>query len=148
MKNRIVLAAAGIVLSFGLTASGSPIKTSEEAATSVWDGVYTVEQAERGEPLYESGCAECHGPSLGGDDMSPPLVGSDFLWDWNGLSVGDLFERLRLSMPDGKPRSMTNQEKADVLAFMLLKNEFPAGNNELESSTRALSPIAFEAVKP
>jgi mono/diheme cytochrome c family protein len=149
MRIRFALVvAAGMALTLGLGASENSPEASEETPSSVWDGIYTLEQAERGEPLYTRGCGECHGPDLGGDDMSPPLIGSDFVWDWNGLTVGDLFERLRISMPDGKPRSMTNQEKADVLAFMLLKNDFPAGDSELASSTRALSPIAFEAVKP
>lgn len=116
--------------------------------SSVWDGIYTEEQALRGEPLYATGCGECHGQGLQGDDMSPPLVGSDFLWDWNGLSVGDLFERLRISMPEGDPKSMTNQEKADVFAFMLLKNQFPVGEQELPDSTKALREIALEAVQP
>ena len=120
---------------------------SAQPAQSVWDGIYTAEQAERGDSLYAKGCAECHGPDLAGDDMAPPLVGDDFLWDWNGLSVGDLFERLRVSMPDGDARSMTNQEKADVLAFVLLKNDFPVGETELANRTQALKPIAFEAAK-
>ena len=131
-----------------LTPSLGGKETSGEAPTSVWDGIYTEEQAQRGEPLYAKGCAECHGIELEGDDMSPPLVGSDFLWDWSGLTVGDLFERLKISMPEGDPRSMTTQEKADVLAFMLLKNDFPVGDKELASSTQALRPIVFEAVKP
>ncbi len=85
---------------------------------------------------------------LEGIDDSPPLSGDDFLWDWNELSVGDLFERIRVSMPDGKENSVTKQEKADVLAFVLQKNDFPTGETEIEASTQALRPIAFLAVKP
>ena len=115
---------------------------------SVWDGVYTTEQAERGRELYAEGCGECHGVGLEGDDMSPPLVGSDFLWDWNGLSVGDLFERIRLSMPEDKVKSMTDQEKADVLAFMFAENQMPPGEAELAAKTGDLTHIAIEAVAP
>ena len=120
--------------------SGSP--------TSIWDGIYTEEQAERGAALYVSGCGDCHGAGLEGDDMSPPLIGSDFLWDWDGTTVGDMFERLRISMPDGDAKSMSTQEKADVLAYMYQQNGFPAGEQELAKSTSALRGIAFSAVEP
>lgn len=115
---------------------------------SVWDGIYTEEQARRGEPLYTKDCASCHGPAMEGGEMSPALVGGEFLWNWNGLSVGDLFERLRISMPDGKPRTVSPQDKADILAYMLYKNNYPAGKEELTASSDALRPVAFEAVKP
>ena len=121
---------------------------AEEDQESIWDGIYTVEQAERGAPLYAKGCAECHGEALEGDDMNPPLLGSDFLWDWNGLSVGDLFERVVISMPEGDPKSMTTQEKADVIAFMLMKNELPAGEQELAASTADLRHYRIDAIKP
>ncbi len=130
---------------------GSVLSAQEPAADtdlSVWDGIYTQEQAERGATFYAKGCADCHGDGLAGDDISPPLIGVDFMWDWNGLSVGDLFERVRLSMPDGDPRSMTTQEKADVLAYVFSRNLIPAGDRELPDSTSALRPIAFAAVQP
>ncbi len=115
---------------------------------TVWDGVYTQEQADRGKVSYEKGCAECHGPALEGDDMSTPLVGSDFLYAWDGLTLGDLFERIRISMPDGKANSMTRQEKADTLAYVLSENEMPSGDKELAPKAADLSPIAFKATKP
>ena len=129
-------------LAYGLSVS------AQDTATSVWDGVYTEEQAQRGDLVYAKSCAECHGEALEGMDDSPPLAGSDFLWDWNELSVGDLFERLRVSMPDGKANSVSKQEKADALAFILRTNEFPAGDTEIAPSTQALRPIAILAVKP
>ena len=118
------------------------------AASSIWDGVYTAEQAERGAESYVKGCAECHGNALEGDDMSPPLIGADFLWDWNGLTLGDMFERIKISMPDGKPRTMSDQEKADVLAYMLRENEVPAGEGEIEARVSTLKPIQFLAAAP
>lgn len=145
MKSRtpffLALAATlGLAAYVGAQASG--------AAASIWDGVYTAEQAERGAELYAQGCAECHGNGLEGDDMSPPLIGDDFLWDWNGLTLGDMFERIKISMPDGKPRTMSDQEKADVLAYMLRENEMPAGENEIEARVAALKPIQFLATAP
>jgi hypothetical protein len=70
---------------------------------SVWDGIYTEEQAKRGGPLYSEQCASCHGPELMGGEMAPPLASGDFLSGWDGLTVGDLFERIRISMPQNAP---------------------------------------------
>ncbi len=119
-----------------------------QTATSVWDGVYTEEQSARGNDLYRDGCAECHGEGLEGGEMEPALTGGEFMYNWNGLSVGDLLERLRVSMPYGAPRTMSLQEKADVLAYMLAENGVPAGTVELASSVAALRSISFDAVKP
>lgn len=117
-------------------------------AQSVWDGIYTEEQAQRGDPLYQQSCAECHGPDLTGGEMAPSLGGGEFVWNWNGLSVGDLFERLRISMPQGVPGSVSRQEKADILAFLLEANDFPAGDTELANRTQMLVGIDFLAEKP
>src|SRR5262245_45606731 len=66
---------------------------------SQWEGVYTVEQAQRGEPLYSQYCASCHGADLSGGEMAPALTGGEFASNWNDLSLGELFERMRISMP-------------------------------------------------
>jgi mono/diheme cytochrome c family protein len=66
---------------------------------SVWDGVYTQAQADRGKQGYAEQCASCHGPELTGGEMAPALAGGEFLAGWDGLTVGDLFERIRISMP-------------------------------------------------
>lgn len=116
--------------------------------TSIWDGVYTSEQARRGEPLYVAECAECHGDDLAGLDMAPALAGEEFLYNWEGLSLGDLFERLRISMPQGDPRSVSGQEKADILAYMLEAAGLPAGDTELARRTDALRDVSIVAVQP
>ena len=134
-----VCAAIGTILSVALLGQGPQ---------SVWSGVYTVEQAGRGALLYEETCAECHGPGLEGGETAPALAGADFRWNWNGLSVGDLFERLRVSMPEGNPRRLGRGEKAEVLAFMLQQNGFPDGDVELRDRTEQLRSIAFETTQP
>ena len=58
------------------------------AGPSVWDGVYTADQAKRGETAYLQACAGCHGTGLEGGDMTPPLVGGAFTSNWNDLTVG------------------------------------------------------------
>ena len=114
---------------------------------SVWEGVYTEEQAKRGGPLYSEQCASCHGPELMGGEMAPPLASGDFLSGWDGLTVGDLFERIRISMPQNAPGTLTGQQNADILAFMLSVNKFPAGKTELYRQSEMLKEIRFEAAK-
>jgi len=115
---------------------------------SVWDGVYTEEQAKRGEPLYRKECASCHGDVLTGGESAPPLTGGAFLSNWNGLTLGDLFDRIRKTMPLSAPGRLTRQQDADILAFMLSVNKFPAGKTELYRQSEMLKEIRFEAAKP
>ena len=144
-------AAVAVVASVaGSAPPGAGAARSAAAAQgrSVWSGVYTTAQAERGAPLYEAECGECHGPELEGGETAPPLAGADFRWAWSGLSVGDLFERLRVSMPEGRPRALTRAQKVDVLAYMLQENAFPAGDRDLPGRAARLNAIAFEALEP
>ena len=115
---------------------------------SVWDAVFTSEQAKRGQPLYNKECGACHGSSLSGGESAPPLAGSEFLSTWNGLTVGDLFERVRKTMPAGKPGKLSREVNADIVAFLLAFNEFPAGEKELPRLTEVLADIRIEATKP
>jgi S-disulfanyl-L-cysteine oxidoreductase SoxD len=117
------------------------------APTSVVDGVYTPEQAKRGEALYGQFCASCHGPALTGGEMAPALTGGDFATDWIGLTLNDLFERIRVSMPQDQPGSLSRQQNADVLAFMLSAGKYPAGKSELPKEGEVLKTIKFEAPK-
>jgi quinoprotein glucose dehydrogenase len=114
---------------------------------SIWDGVYTEEQANRGKQGYADQCASCHGPELTGGEMAPALSGGDFMSDWDGLTVGDLFERIRISMPQNAPGSLSGQQNADILAFVLASNKFPSGSTELAKEAMILKTIKFEAKK-
>ncbi|HKE35774.1 MAG TPA: cytochrome c [Candidatus Acidoferrum sp.] len=115
---------------------------------SVWDGVYTEEQAKRGEAVYKKECGACHGEMLTGGESAPPLTGGGFQANWNGLTLGDLFDRIRKTMPQSKPGSLTRQQDSDVLAFMLNMNKFPAGKTELYRQSEMLKEIRFETKKP
>ena len=115
-----------------------------QTTRSVWDGVYTEDQAKRGAAVYAKECAACHGADLNGGESAPPLVGGSFLSNWNTLTVGDLFERIRESMPQDNPGRLSRQQDADVLAFMLQTNEFPAGKTELDKQTEVLKLIGFK----
>ena len=132
--------AAGMAPGGGLAAAGQ--------SRTTWDGIYTEVQAARGEGLYQEWCASCHAPDLSGGDVAPGLVGGEFVWNWSGLTVGQLFDRLRISMPQENPSDVTRSQKADILAFMLLVNEFPSGEHELADRTQMLDQIMFEALEP
>jgi mono/diheme cytochrome c family protein len=116
-----------------------------QTSGSVWDGVYTKEQATRG-ALTSGLCTQCHGDSFQGDP-APPLTGPDFLAKWDGSSVGDLFELIRQTMPDDDPGALTREQYADLLAYIFSLNKFPAGTIELATNAEPLKQIRFEATK-
>ena len=133
---------------FALAAAGTLASLCGQSAASVWDGIYTEEQGGRGQSLYSKECASCHGSSLNGGETAPPLTGAAFMANWNGLTVGDLFERMRVSMPDGRAGTLSRQQNADILAYILNVNQFPAGKTELARETDRLRQIRFLAEKP
>jgi S-disulfanyl-L-cysteine oxidoreductase SoxD len=130
-----------------LMAAGLSMAVLAAADPSVWDGVYTAEQTRRGESAYFSACASCHGTALEGGDMTPPLVGGAFTSNWNDLTVGDLFERIRTSMPLDMPGKLSRQQNADTIAFILKANGWPAGASELAADVAALKQIRIQSVR-
>jgi quinoprotein glucose dehydrogenase len=117
----------------------------QDTQRSVWDGVYTEEQARRGEAAFVQACSNCHGRTLEGADMTPALTGGAFMANWDGLTVGDLFDRIRISMPADRPGSLSRQENVDVVAFILRFNQFPSGKEELPRDIQTLKQIMFKA---
>ena len=145
-----LIAVVGFAACAGARAVTTPVTVAaavQEAKTQ-WDGVYTLEQAKRGETIYAEKCASCHGPDMNGGEMAPGLAGGEFTANWNDLSLGDLFERMRISMPQNAPGSLSRDDNAAVLAHMLNKASYPPGNTELPSQTEALNQIKFLATKP
>ncbi len=138
-----------VALFVGL-AGAAVVSTDVNAQTtkSVWDGVYTDEQAKRGEAVYRQFCTACHGAALTGGEAAGPLTGAQFTANWNGVTVGDLFERIKISMPLDRPGVLTRQQNADVLAFVLSANKFPVGKTELARQSEYLKQIKFEVTKP
>jgi hypothetical protein len=80
--------------------------------------------------------------------MAPPLVGAAFSANYDGQTVADLFDRNRTTMPPGKEGQMGGQENADITAYILKVNQFPAGQAELPSHGMALKGIQYLAFKP
>ncbi len=89
----------------------------------------------------------CHGADLAGDGFAPALAGAEFSGNWNELSVGDFFERIRISMPPTGPNTVTNAQKADIVAHIFNFNKYPAGTTELEPKTEVLKTIKIEMKK-
>jgi mono/diheme cytochrome c family protein len=121
---------------------------SQSAARTVWDSVYSLSQAARGESTYAKTCARCHGASLTGGDESPPLTGGAFLGNWNGLPLSDLQTRIKTTMPTDSVGVYDRQLITDVMAFLLKANGFPAGQTALPSDSDALKEIMVQATKP
>jgi len=115
---------------------------------SVWDGVFTTEQATRGEIAYEQECATCHLADLLGDGIAPALTGAAFDFRWSDLSIGDLFASLRATMPQGAPASLSPQGYIDIISYLLTKNDFPAGDMELPASDEVLNSIMIKSEQP
>jgi S-disulfanyl-L-cysteine oxidoreductase SoxD len=135
--------------SFGLAAIGAFHRLPAQAGSrSVWDGVYTEAQAGRGQALYSQNCASCHGETLAGAEEAPALAGSDFLSNWSGLTAGDLFERIRTTMPLNNPGGLSRPVMCDILAYILSANKFPAGQTELPTATEVLRLIRIDQAKP
>jgi hypothetical protein len=114
---------------------------------SVVDGVYTDAQATRGDEAYKKNCGSCHGPALEGDGFAPALSGTEFLSNWNGTTLGDLYDRVRISMPPENPGSVPPEAKVDIITHLLKANKFPAGQAELASTAETLKDIKFELPK-
>jgi mono/diheme cytochrome c family protein len=114
---------------------------------TVWEGVYTDAQAKRGEALWGDKCAKCHGADLSGGD-APSLVGSEFSANWDDLSLGDLADRLRISMPQDNPQSLSREQTADLVALILKGNKLPPGQTDLPSQSENLKMIKYKANKP
>jgi quinoprotein glucose dehydrogenase len=130
-----------------ILAQGASPGAAESVTTSVWEGVYTREQAARGKTRYFTSCAVCHGPQLQGDSDSPELAGNSFMKRWSDQSVGTLFAYAASQMPIGRPGSLGVQGYADVIAHILATNGFPDGQRELPPGGQLLDRIIIEPKK-
>jgi mono/diheme cytochrome c family protein len=132
-----------IVIAFAALAAALEAQTT----ASVWDGVYTTGQADRGKVSYGKECASCHGQALDGSGTAPPLAGKDFMGNWNGETADDLFEKIQATMPGDRPGQLSREVNADILAYLLASNGFPSGEKVLPSDAAALGKIRFETAR-
>ena len=145
----VVITRATCVIAFAaLAVSALGAQQAGEGRTTN-DKVFAEAQATRGAAVYQEQCASCHGPQLAGIEtlMAPPLAGPEFALSWNDLSVNDLFERIRIGMPKNKPGTLTREQIADALAFILRFNKSPSGSSELSNDADALKAIKIVLAK-
>ena len=131
---------------FGTIVVGTALRAQD--TRSVWEGVYTDAQAKRGEALYFERCVRCDGPMLqGGTDGAGPLTGPTFNGNWNGVPLGQMLDRVRATMPQDKPLTLSRQQTADALAFIFSANKIPPGKAELPRQAEMLNLIQYKASK-
>ena len=118
--------------------------TTEAQESSVWAGVYTEDQAKRGEAASNKFCSSCHGPDLSGGEAGPSLVGVEFIGNWNTLTLADFYDRVNATMPADAPGTLTPQQTSDAMAYVLKMNKYPAGQTELSTDIAALKNIKIE----
>jgi len=140
MELKTVLVAAMMIV---ILAPG--IAVAQKGRISVWDGVYTEAQAERGRALYKQSCSSCHGADLSGSFETPPLVGR-FMPYWSGSTLDALFDYVSTAMPMHNPGALSPGANIDIVAFMLKSNDIPSGPKEL--STGNLKAVNFDPAKP
>ena len=127
----------------------SAAAAAQDAQTvSVWSGVYTADQAKRGEVVANKLCTSCHGPELSGGEAGPPLVGLEFTANWNNLTVADFYDRIHATMPADSPGTMTPQQTSDVIAYIFKLNKYPAGKTELSTDVAALKAVKIAGEPP
>jgi quinoprotein glucose dehydrogenase len=126
----------------------------DPAPKTVWSGIYTDKQAQRGEQVYKTECSYCHHDDLSGGffdngvGRAPALAGprafdSSFAERWKDMTLAEMVAAVASTMPQQKPASLTVQAYVDVVSFLLLKNNVPAGNVELPIDVDALGQIAI-----
>ena len=102
-----------------------------QGTRTVRDGVFSDAQAARGEALYTTSCAGCHGSALNGG-AAPPLVGDASLAFWRTQPVSLLADKIRHTMPPGAAGTLTPPQASDLVAHLLKAGGFPAGSTELD----------------
>ena len=133
------LAVASLV---GVLLGPATLAVRAEQARTTNDSVYSAAQATRGEALYQEQCAACHAEDLSGGG-APALAGDDFIGFWDMTPVADLVEKIISSMPASAPGSLTREQGAEITAFMLQANKFPAGKADLSSDEATLKAISI-----
>jgi len=131
--------AFAIIMGILLTAATYPTVRAQ-ATKSVSEGVYSAEQAKRGEMVYADQCAVCHDPKLIGG-VGPALAGKEFISGWKDKAVGDVFSKIKNEMPLTAPGTLSPDQTADLVSFILSSNQFPAGSAALPADAAALNAV-------
>lgn len=141
MGNRFFFLYIAIAFSAALTLSVSWAQSSHPLHA----GIYSAEQASRGETAYMATCASCHANDLRGNSNSPGLIGVGFLFLWEERPLAELFQKMRDEMPTDRPGSLPAETYVDLLAFLLHSNGYPSGSNALTTAVLADETLSIIA---
>ena len=141
-----MLAKNNVLLCFALVLSGVSGQALYGQAAD--DGLYTADQAHRGETTYKAQCTSCHGEALDGVGPYPPLSGNDFLTKYAGQPSLNLYNMIQKLMPATSPGTLTRPQAADLLAYILSFNKFPAGKTEFPTDEDAIKKLTLPKAAP
>jgi mono/diheme cytochrome c family protein len=144
-----VVSCAGMVqLRSGLVTAGviavAAVGLTHAQTRLAQEGVYTDAQAARGQAIYDTQCASCHGQGLKGL-AAPPLVGDGFAANWQGQPLLELATKIRKTMPADAQGTLNEAATADLVAVILKAGGFPASRSELASTEAALKAVSWPA---
>ena len=134
------------VLGAALAASTYSSVKAQSAAT-VNEGIYTAAQADRGKAVYAMNCAACHGDKAEGGNAGPTLNGADFTNGYKDGNAAALYMKISQDMPSSAPGSLTPEQYADVMAYLLSVNKYPAGQTEIPKDGAGLKSVKMAAPK-
>ena len=113
---------------------GTVVLTGQQPAATA---VYTADQAAAGRTTYDTSCAACHQPDLGGLNEAPQLAGGDFVREWGNRSTSDLVDYIAGTMPPVNPNTVSGAAATEVVAYILEANGAIAGPQPLTPTTLA-----------
>ena len=143
-KANILIASCALIA----MVSAFQMSIGAQGAKSVNDGAFTADQAKKGAALYADKCSPCHGEDLSGQaGIIPALTGDPWLMNWNGKTVGDLYDKIFMTMPALEPGSLKPEEAAALVANILNVMKYPAGSAEIAPKAEATQGIKIEAPK-
>jgi mono/diheme cytochrome c family protein len=141
LRNVCLVSAAAIFCAAVAVLPAAQEQEDVKSRKTVRDPAYTAAQAARGKQVYLANCVTCHLPELDGSAnptegaRGAPLVGTRFVQDFGESKVSALFNKMKRDMPSGRPGTLTDQQYLDAATYVLQRNNFPAGSNELTVDT-------------
>lgn len=100
-------------------------------------GIYTSQQAKRGQDVYVGMCKSCHTPET--------HTGAAFTTKWQGKALSELYAYISEQMPKNEPGSLSPEEYADVTTYVLQLNGMPVGTKELPPDGDAMKSIRIDS---
>ena len=111
-------------------------QSSPDSMRSTLAGVYTSAQAARGRDTFAGLCQSCHSPDT--------HTGPSFTASWSAQPLSRLFIYISENMPQTDPGTLSPEQYAQVLAFILQMNGLPPGPRELPADPAKLRLIRFD----